>query len=109
MPLFLASLDNITAIILLGISITAITLWGVGALYFSPLLPSKWRGFAAAGYGAATVLAFALLPDHGRTAISAFAVFAILIILFLCTRASNDRDWQPEVSVTPSATLNGDL
>ena len=37
--------------ILLGITMTAITLWGVGALYFSPLLPARWRAFAAASYG----------------------------------------------------------
>jgi len=95
--------------IFLWITIPPITLWGVGALYFSPLLAARWRAVAAASYGAATVLAFALLPDQGRTAIAALAVFAILLILFLRTRASNDRDWQPEVSVTPSATLNGDL
>ena len=34
--------------IILGVSITATTVWGVGALYFSPLLPAQWRAFAAA-------------------------------------------------------------
>lgn len=95
--------------ILLGITITAITLWGVGALYFSPLLPARWRAFAAASYGTATILAFALLPWPGRTAIAALAIFAVLVILFLRIPASNDRDWQPDVSVTPRATVNGDL
>jgi Domain of unknown function (DUF4105) len=96
--------------IFLWITIPPITLWGVGALYFSPLLGARWRAVAAASYGVATTLAFVLLPDQGRkTGISALAVFAILVILFLRTRASNDRDWQPEVSVTPSATLNADL
>jgi Domain of unknown function (DUF4105) len=85
------------------------TLWGVGALYFSPLLPARWRAFAAASYGAATILAFALLPWPGKTAIAALAIFAVLVILFLRIPASNDRDWQPEVSVTPHATVNGDL
>jgi len=88
---------------------TAITLWGVGALYFSPLLPARWRAFAAASYGTASILAFALLPYPGRTAIAALAIFAVLVILFLRIPASNDRDWQPEVSVTPQATVNGDL
>lgn len=95
--------------ILLGIPITATTLWGVGALYFSPLLPKEWRAFGAAGYGAATILAFALLPAPGRTAVAALAIFAILVILFLRIPASNDRDWQPEVSVTPHAEINGDI
>jgi Domain of unknown function (DUF4105) len=88
---------------------TAITLWGVGALYFSPLLPARWRAFAAATYGTASILAFVLLPFPGRTAIAALAIFGVLVILFLRIPASNDRDWQPEVSVTPHATVNGAL
>jgi len=95
--------------ILLGITITAITLWGVGALYFSPLLPARWRALAAVTYAAVTVLAFALLPSPGRTAIAAIAIFAILVVLFFHIPASNDRDWQPDVAVTPYASVNGDL
>jgi hypothetical protein len=95
--------------ILLGTTITATTLWGVGALYFSPLLPARWGAFVAASYGAASILAFALLPDPDRTAIAALAIFAILVIWFLRIPASNDRDWQPEVSVTPHAAVHGDL
>jgi hypothetical protein len=95
--------------ILLGIIITRITVWGVGALYFSPLLPAELRRFAAASYGAATLLAFALLPWPGGTAIAALAIFAILVILFLRIPASNDRDWQPEVAFTPHAKINGDI
>src|SRR4030095_15698699 len=93
---------------------TAITLWGVGALYFSPLLPERWRAFAAASYGAAIILAFALLPWPG-TAIARLAIFArllifrVLLIFVLRIPASNDRDWQPDVAVTPYATVNGDL
>ena len=88
---------------------TAITLWGVGALYFSQLLPARWRAFAAASYGTASILAFALLPYPGGTAIAALAIFAVLVILFLRIPASNDRDWQPDVAVTPRATVNGEL
>jgi hypothetical protein len=87
---------------------TAITLWGVGALYFSPLLPARWRALAAASYGTASILAFALLPSPGM-AVAALAIFTVLVILFLRVPASNDRDWQPDVSVTPHATVNGDL
>ena len=87
---------------------TAITLWGVGALYFSPLLTARWRALAAASYGTASILAFALLPSPG-TAVATLAIFTVLVILFLRIPASNDRDWQPDVSVTPHATVNGDL
>jgi Domain of unknown function (DUF4105) len=94
--------------ILLGITITAITLWGVGALYYSPLLPARWRTIAAATYGTASILGVALLRWPG-TAFAALAIFAVLVILFLRIPASNDRDWQPDVAVTPYATVNGDL
>ena len=94
--------------ILLGLTITAITLWGVGALYFAPLLPARWRAFAAASYVTASILAVALLPWSG-TAIAVLAIFAVLVVLFLRIPASNDRNWQPDVSVTPHATVNGDL
>jgi len=94
--------------VLLGITIAA-TLWGVGALYFSPLLPAQWRAFGAASYGAATILGFALLPYPGITAIAALAIFALLVILFLRIPASNDRDWQPEVAITPHGEINGDI
>ena len=90
--------------ILLVIAIIAITLWGVGALYFSPLLPARWRALAAACYVTASILAFALLPSPGRTAVAALAIFAVLVFLFLRIPASNNRDWQPDVSVTPNAT-----
>src|SRR5262245_595354 len=95
--------------VVVGIVIAGMTLWGVGVLYFSPLLPEGWRPYGACGYAALTILAFLFLPRRGRTAIGALAVFAILVVLFLRIPASNDRDWQPEVAATPYAVINGDL
>src|SRR4029453_17868901 len=87
---------------------TAITVGGVCVFFFPPLPPARWRAVAAASYGTASILAVALLPWPG-TAIAPLAIFTVLVILFLRIPASNDRDWQPEVSVTPHATVNGDL
>ena len=95
--------------ILIGLIISAMTLWAVGMLYFSPLLPESARAIAATGFAALTVLAFLFLPRRGRTALAALVVFAILVVLFLRIPASNDRDWQPEVAVTPWAEVKGDL
>ena len=92
-----------------GIVITAITLWGVGALYFSPLLPDEWRAIGAGGYALITILLFLFLPRRGRTAAMAAFGFAILVVLFLRIPASNDRDWQSEVANLPYATINGDV
>jgi Domain of unknown function (DUF4105) len=94
---------------LLGVIVMAMTLWAVGMLYFSPLLPEPARAIAAVGFAVLTVLAFLLLPRRGRTLLGFVAVFAILVVLFLRIPASNDRDWQPELAMTPYATINGDL
>ena len=95
--------------IFVGLLIAGATLWGVGMLYYSPLLPVAWRGYGAGAYAALTVVAFLLLPRRGRTALGALVLFEVLVVLFLRIPASNDRDWQPEVAVTPYATINGDL
>ena len=100
---------KITLRILAGAGILAITLWGVGALYLSPLLPEAWRPYGSSAYALLTLLAFVFLPRRGRTALGALAVFAILVVLFLRIPASNTRDWQPEVARAPYATINGDV
>ena len=92
-----------------GVIVTGMTVWGVGALYYSPLVPEKWRPIAAAGYAAITALAFVFLPRRGRTVLGSVFVFGILVILFFQIPASNSRDWQPDVAVTPYATINGAL
>jgi len=96
---------RILAIVILA----AMTIWAVGALYYSPILPEKWRPLAAGSYAGATVFAFICLRRRGRTAIVAVASFAVLVGLFFRIPASNDRDWQPEVVNLPYATIMGDV
>ena len=90
------------------IIVIAISIWAVGALYYSPILPEKWRPLAAGSYASATVLAFLFFRRRGRTALLAVVVFAVLLGLFFWIPGSNDRDWQPEVENLPYATINGD-
>ena len=88
------------------VTIAAMTIWAVGALYYSPILPQAWRAGAAASYAVITVLAFLFLPRRGRTAIVAVVAFAVLVGLFFRIPASNDRDWEREVANLPYATIN---
>jgi hypothetical protein len=99
---------KITLRILVGAGIIAITLWGVGMLYFSPLLPEAWRPIGAGAYAAATILAFLFLPRRRRTLLGSVCAFALLVFLFFRIPASNQRDWQPEVAHAPYATISGD-
>lgn len=94
--------------VLIGIAVAAMTIWGVGALYYSPMVPEAWRSVAAGGYAALTVSAFLFLPRRRRTLVGFLVVFAVLVVLYFQIPASNDREWQPEVAMTPYATINGD-
>jgi len=100
---------KLTLRILAGAGIVAITLWGAGVLYLSPLLPEAWRPYGSGAYALLTLVAFAFVPRRGRTALGALAVFGVLVVLFLRIPASNNRDWQPEVAHTPFATIDGDV
>ena len=55
------------------------------------------------------MLAFLLLPRRPRTLVGFFVTFAALVGLYFQIPASNDRNWEPEVAVTPYATIKGDL
>jgi hypothetical protein len=95
--------------LLLGLVVAGMTTWGAGAIYYSPLPGANLRAVLAVIFVLSTALAFILLPRRGRTLIGFFVAFAVLVALFFQIPASNDRDWQPEVSQTPYATINGDL
>ena len=99
---------KIAARILIGVIVAAMTIWGAGTLYFSPLLPEQWRGLAAGSYAAISICVLVFLPWRGRTVLASIFAFVILLIAYFQIPASNDRDWQPEVARTPYATINGD-
>jgi hypothetical protein len=84
------------------------TAWSAGAIYYSDLPGQRLRGVLAAAFVAATVLAFAALPRRGRTLAGFLVASAALVAWWQAIPASNDRDWQPEVAVTPWATIDGD-
>lgn len=95
--------------ILGGIIVVAMTAWGAGAIYYSPIPNVVVRAGLAAIFVVATVLAFLLLPRRPRTLVGFFVTFAALVGLYFQIPASNDRNWEPEVAVTPYATIKGDL
>jgi hypothetical protein len=95
--------------IAVGIIVTAMTGWGAGAIYYSPIPGDTFRAVLAGIFVSAAVLAFVLTRRRGRALVGYLIVFAALVALWLQIPASNERDWQTEVSVTPYATVKGDL
>jgi len=100
---------RLTGRILAGIIVAAMTAWGSCALYYSGPGGPTARLAVAIGFAAACALAFGVLPHRRRTLLGFLAVFAGLLIWWLRIPASNERNWQPEVAVTPWASRSGDL
>ncbi len=94
--------------VLVGLVVAGMTAWAAGALYYSNLPGARLRASLAIGLVVATALAFLLLRRRARTLAGFLVVFALLVTWWLRIPASNERDWQPEVSVTPWATIEGD-
>ncbi|HEY1373939.1 MAG TPA: DUF4105 domain-containing protein [Candidatus Binatia bacterium] len=91
-----------------GIAVAGMTAWAAGAIYYAPILSANLRAAAAVAFALAVALAFIFLPNRRRTLAGFLAVFAVLVILFFQIPASNGREWQPEVAVTPWAEIDGD-
>jgi uncharacterized protein DUF4105 len=86
------------------LAVVPMAAWGAGALYYSQLPAPTLLAMA---FGGGTVLTFILLP--WRRALTVFlGAFAVLLVWWLRIPASNDRQWQPEVAVTPRATIAGE-
>ena len=82
--------------------------WSAGAIYYSPIPGERLRAGLAAAFVIATALTFIFAPRRGEALVIYLVVFGLLVSLWLRIPASNDRDWQPEVAVTPYATISGD-
>ena len=91
-----------------GAIVFVTSLWAAGAIYYAPVGHEWLRVAIAALWILSTLLAFALLRRRGRTFIGYLIAFAVLVVAWFQIPASNDRDWQPEVAMTPSVTITGD-
>lgn len=97
------------ACVLTGFVVAGAAVWAAGLLYYAGWGPEWLRTALALGLLVLTALAFAVLPRRRRTLIGFGAVFAGLLVWFFSLSPSNDRDWQPEVAVTPWASQDGDM
>ena len=95
--------------LLIGLIVALMTAWCAGALYYARPGGSRMGSILAIGFVVATALAFLLLPRRGRTLIGFLIAFIVVITWWIFIPASNERDWQAEVAVTPWVSQNGDL
>ena len=95
--------------ILLGILVAAMTAWGAGVIYYSPFRSETLRTMLTGFFVIGTAATFLFLHNRHRTLVGFLIIFAVLVVLFFQIQPSNERDWQPEVAVTPYTEINGDL
>lgn len=95
--------------LLLVVIVAAMIAWGAGVIYYSPMLGDALRAVLAALFVIASALSFLLFSNRRRTLVCFFGVCAVLVVLFFQIQPSNERDWQPKVSTTPHAEINGEL
>ena len=74
---------------------------------FADVAPPLRSGLAVA-FGLATAGAFLGLSHRRRTLLGFVLVWGVLVGWWSTITPSNDRDWQPDVAVLPSATVDGD-
>jgi hypothetical protein len=94
--------------ILLWVIAAGLTLWCVGAIYYSNL-PAAWmRTSGAVAFALGTIIVFILLRPRWRAWLVFLVTFAGIVAWFLLIPPSNDRDWRPDVAVLPYSDINGD-
>jgi hypothetical protein len=85
------------------------TLWAVGAIYYSNLPWQFLRAAAAIAFPAACVVLFFAVKPFRKAVLIFFAVFAAVVVWWLLIPASNNRNWQPDVARLPSAVIDGNM
>lgn len=81
--------------------------WASMAIFYSNL-PAGIRPVAAALFAMGSLAAFVMVRPHGRAVLGFCVIFAVLLAWWFNIPPSNDRDWQPDVAILPSAVIDGD-
>jgi len=88
--------------------LAGMAVWVTAAIYYSNL-PAQWlRTLAAVLFALGTVTLFVRVRPAWKAKLIFLAAFAGVVAWFLVIPPSNDRDWQPDVAILPSAEIDGD-
>ncbi len=89
--------------------LAGLTLWCIGAIYYSNL-PAAWmRTAGAVAFALGTIVLFVRARPRWLARLIFLAAFAGVVVWFFLIPPSNNRDWQPDVAVLPYADINGNL
>jgi len=83
-------------------------LWASAAIYYSNLPGSGIRIAAIILFFAVAAGVFWKVRPFYKAALAFGLVWAVILIAWLCIPPSNNRNWQPDVAILPSAQIEGD-
>lgn len=95
-------------IALLAVVVAGMACWGTLFLYYSNLPNAPVRTLLATLFALCTSVALISFKNRRRTLLGFLAAFAVLVIWFFAVPPSNHRNWEPEVAVLPTATIDKD-
>ena len=94
--------------LLVGIVLLGLGVWSTMAVYYSNL-PASWlRALAAVVFALGTIVVFVRLRPGWLAKLVFLGGVTAVVVWFLLTPPSNNRDWQPDVAILPYAEINGD-
>ena len=102
----------VVGLTLTGLVIAATAAWGALALVFSGPADDFLRNSLAATFVLASLLAIGALASRRwrwPVLVAYGALFAVLVIWWRGIEPSNFRPWQTDVTVLPTATIEGDV
>jgi hypothetical protein len=109
---YLGAVLRVLGLVVAGLLIAALTIWGAPALlYLAPGPPMLRTAFAwgFAALGLLTISALAMRRIRKAAGIAFAIALALLALVWNRAEPSNEREWQPDVAVLPYATIDGDL
>jgi len=102
----LKKLAEICGWVLLWLLLICMTGWGALAVFYSNL-PAATRAVAAALFALVALAVLSFVRPRSRGILIFCCLFASLLAWWLRIPPSNYRQWQPDVAVLPSATIDG--
>jgi hypothetical protein len=106
----MTSAVRVAGTLLLGLLIAASGVWGALALAYTGPGEASLRTTLACAFAAASLVAVVALASRSwrwRAALGYAVLFGALLGWWSSIKPSNDRQWQADVAVLPSATIDG--
>lgn len=98
---------KLAAYSMLTLVLLGMVAWGSFAIYYSDLPWTPVRHGLSILFALGSILALLFIRPRRRAVIGFLALFTLVLVWWSAIPASNYRDWQPDVSVLPSATIEG--